>query len=167
MSWHTNGVLIHADYSRDIPGLLKKLGIEGAEKLDETVSFEDATSSEMESLAVGCVDGWTCLFSSVAIFLIDDDELAKIAKKADVFTLTLEGSSGYPGVDYATSPRLVQDLFHWPDCGLVAERDAARATANDVEFLRGKLKSSRRPSCSTCRVAAGDIRSLSPTRAFR
>lgn len=108
MPWHTNGVLIHADYSKDIPGLLEKLGIEGAEELDEAVSFEDATSSEMEALAVGCVDGWTCLFSSVAIFLIDDDELAKIAKKADIFSLTLEGSSGAAGFEWWTKGKQVR-----------------------------------------------------------
>jgi hypothetical protein len=108
MSWHTSGVLIHADFSDDFPGLLEKLGVSDAERQDEPISFEDATSVSMEGLGVACVDGWTCLFSSLAVFLIDSEALAKIAKKADVFTFTLEGSSGAAGFEWLTGGKSVR-----------------------------------------------------------
>jgi hypothetical protein len=108
MSWHTSGTLIHADYSKDLPGLLEKLGVEGANLRDATISFEEATSVEIDGLGVAVVDGWTCLFGTMTMVLIDDEALARISKEADVFQITLEGSSGAAGFEWMTGGKSVR-----------------------------------------------------------
>jgi hypothetical protein len=108
MSWHTNGVLIHEDYSTDVDGLLRKLGFHGAVP-DQTASFDDATSGNNEDIAVGVVDGWTAVWGSVALYGVDDEGLAKIARKADIFELLLEGTSGTAGFKWWTGGKRVRN----------------------------------------------------------
>lgn len=109
MSWHTSGVLINTDFSEDLPGFLEKLGFTAAESGGDTVTFEEATSSGMEELAVSVVDGWTCLFSSFALFLINDKQLAKVGKESKVFSFTLEGSSGAAGFEWWVEGKKVRE----------------------------------------------------------
>src|ERR1700735_4516790 len=99
MSWHTNALLIHADLS-DRSDLFKTLGLAGEELLPDAVSFEEAIASKMTDLAVGQVDGWTCLWSNMVLFLIDDKGIANLAKSVDVFSLVLEGTSGAAGFEW-------------------------------------------------------------------
>jgi hypothetical protein len=108
MSWHTNALLIGADFSKDYPGLLKKLGLEGGE-VGEMVSFDDAASIDDESVAIATVDGWTALWGCIGLYMVDDKGLAKIAKKADVFEMILEGSSGTAGFSWWTGGKKVRD----------------------------------------------------------
>jgi hypothetical protein len=67
MSWHTSAILIHADLS-DRSDLFKTLGLAGEELRPDTVSFEEASSFNMDDLAVGQVDGRTCLWSNMVLF---------------------------------------------------------------------------------------------------
>lgn len=108
MSWHTNGILIHADFSGDFPGLLDKLGLQGSEPV-EVVSFDDATAGDSEGVAVGFVDGWTALWGSFALLGVDEDQLAKIAKKSNVFQLLLEGASGTAGFTWWANGKRLRD----------------------------------------------------------
>ncbi len=100
MSWHTSGILIHADHSKDIPWLLNALGFPKAEHQDETVDFDEATSSAMDWMAVGYVDGWTCAFGNVMALMAEDDAVAEISKSADVFSFHLEGTCGSAGFEW-------------------------------------------------------------------
>jgi hypothetical protein len=108
MSWHTTAILIKSDFSGDFPGLLDKLGLHGAEP-GGRVSFDEASSVSNDGVAAGTVDGWTALWGSVALFMVDDNELAKIAKKADVFHMILEGASGSAGFSWYSGGKLVRD----------------------------------------------------------
>ena len=109
MSWHTSGMLIHADFTDDYPRLLKILGLRAEPLEEDRVSFEDATSSSMEGLGIGVVDGWTCLFSSFALMLVEENGVAKIAKKADVFSMMLEGSSGAAGFEWWSRGKKIRE----------------------------------------------------------
>lgn len=99
MSWHTNAILIHADMSSDPADLFKKLGLTGEQPMP-AVSFEEASSVRMTDLAVGYINGWTCLWSNMVLFFIDNKGVARVAESADVFCLTLEGNSGAAGFEW-------------------------------------------------------------------
>ena len=107
MSWHTNAILIQRDYSDDYEGLFEKLGLEDGEAAGK-VSFDDASSNSNEGVAIATVNGWTVLFGSMVLFMVDDDALAKIAKKADVFHMVLEGTSATAGFTWWTGGKLVR-----------------------------------------------------------
>jgi hypothetical protein len=108
MSWHTNAILIKSDLSKDYEGLFEKLGLEGGEAAGE-ISFDDAAASDNEGVAVATVKGWTALFGSMVLFMVDDKGLAKIAKKADVFQLTLEGASATAGFTWWSGGKVVRN----------------------------------------------------------
>jgi hypothetical protein len=108
MSWHTNAILIKGDFSKDYPGLLAKLGLQGAQA-GEIVSFDDAASTFNDNVAIGAVDGWTALWGNMALFMINGKALAKIAKKADVFQMMLEGTSGTAGFSWYSGGKIIRD----------------------------------------------------------
>jgi hypothetical protein len=114
MSWHTNAVLIKADFSRDYSGLLAKLGLQGAEA-GEKVSFDDAAPTFNEGVAVGTVGGWTALWGNMALYMVDDKRLTKIARKADIFQMMLEGTSGTAGFTWYTGGKMVRDWMRQED----------------------------------------------------
>jgi len=107
MSWHTTGQLIKADLSADYPALLQKLGL-NAVATGDTISFDDATSSSNEDIAIAAVDGWTALWSNIGLLMVDSDGVAELARTADVFQLVLEGASDTAGFSWWTG-RLVRD----------------------------------------------------------
>lgn len=108
MSWHTNAILIKSDFSDDYDGLFEKLGLEGGER-EGSVSFDDAASRFNEGVAIVTVKGWTALFGSMVLFMVDDKGLAKIAKKADVFQMTLEGTSATAGFTWWSGGKVVRN----------------------------------------------------------
>ncbi|MBX9680348.1 MAG: hypothetical protein K2X38_16435 [Gemmataceae bacterium] len=114
MSWHTNAILIRRDFSDDPIGLLDRLDLHDA-KLAGTTSFDEAASSSNEGIALAFVDGWTTLWGSVAIFMVSDEELVRISKDADVFTMTLEGASGTAGFACYQGGKLVRDWMRQED----------------------------------------------------
>ncbi len=98
MSWHSCAIMIHADRSGDIVGLLDEIGFPGAHRVGST-SFDEATSISIfgefgdgPGAAVATIDGWTSIWGP--ILYGDTDALARISRDADVFTLLLEGASG-------------------------------------------------------------------------
>ena len=107
MSWHTSAILLKADYSKDYPSLLKKLGLDGAEP-GGVMSFEEASSSHNEGVAVGTVNGWTGVWGMI-LTMIDDRAVAKLAKKTDVFQMVLEGASDTAGFTWWTGGKRVRD----------------------------------------------------------
>jgi hypothetical protein len=114
MSWHTNAILIKGDFSKDYPGLLAKLGLPGA-RAGEKVSFDDAASASNDGVAVGTAEGWTALWGNLALYMIDDKALARIARKADVFQMMLEGTSGTAGFSWYTGGKMVRDWMRQED----------------------------------------------------
>src|SRR5438105_293609 len=114
MSWHTNAILIESDFSKDYPGLLTKLGLQGA-MAGEMTSFDEAASTFNEGVAVGTVDGWTALWGSTPLYMINEKGLAKIARKADVFQMMLEGTSGTAGFTWYTGGKIVRDWMRQED----------------------------------------------------
>jgi hypothetical protein len=108
MSWHTNAILIKADFSADYRGLLEKLGLHGAEA-GAMVSLDDAASASSEGVAAGTTGGWTALWGNLALYMIDQDGLAGIAQQADVFQMTLEGASGTAGFTWWIGGKVVRD----------------------------------------------------------
>jgi hypothetical protein len=108
MSWHTNAILLRADFSEDYPGLLKQLGLRGAEAGEE-VSFDDAAAGSNDGVAAATVDGWTALWGNLALYMIDEKGLARIARKTEVFQLMLEGASDTAGFTWWSGGKMVRD----------------------------------------------------------
>ena len=73
------------------------------------VSFEDAASAFNDGVAVGTVDGWTALWGNMALYLVDDKAVGKIAKKVDLFQMMLEGTSATAGFTWYAGGKLVRD----------------------------------------------------------
>jgi len=61
------------------------------------------------------VKGWTALFGNMVLFMVDDKALAKIAKKADVFQMTLEGSSGTAGFTWWAGGKVIRNWMRQED----------------------------------------------------
>ncbi|WP_425613617.1 hypothetical protein NA78x_003452 [Anatilimnocola sp. NA78] len=114
MSWHTCGILIKADYSDDYPALLEKLGL-GAATPGEMVSFDEASSSSCEGVAIGTLGGWTSIWGNFVLLMIDDDAVTTISKNADVFQLLLEGASCTAGFTFHSGGKLVRDWMRQED----------------------------------------------------
>lgn len=105
MSWHTSGILIHADHTGDPVDLLAELGFAGAEPADaDPIAFDEAISMMMlgeldgglgASLAI--VDGWTSLWGPLLVG--DEEALARLSRAGDVVTVILEGASGTYGFE--------------------------------------------------------------------
>ena len=129
MSWHTNAILIKSDLSDDYDGLFEKLGLEGGEA-GGRVSFDDAASSSNEGVAIATVKVWTALFSNLALLMVDGKGLAKIAKKADVFQMTLEGASGTAGFTWWTGGKVIREWM----------RQDGKAFTNEGKPLPGEKK---------------------------
>jgi hypothetical protein len=108
MSWHTIGIFIQKDYSADVGGMLGKLGLNGAIP-QQRVSFDGATCGDDEGVAVGVIDGWTVLWGGVAMYGVDEDGLAEIAKKVRIFQILLEGTSGTAGFTWWAGGKCVRD----------------------------------------------------------
>jgi hypothetical protein len=109
MSWHTSALLIKADFSKNHFNLFKMLGLNGGEA-SEIVSFDDASSGSNDGLALGSVAGWTALWGALEmVWLIDDRRLDKLAKKADIFWMILEGTSDTAGFTWWTGGKKVRD----------------------------------------------------------
>jgi hypothetical protein len=114
MSEHTSGILIHRDFSANVPGFLENLGFDKPER-QGTVDWETATSWQLDGVAVTCVDGWTVVFNSPDMFgrgeLADDAQppaeglwtpaverrLAALSVGSKVFAFLLEGGWGTYG----------------------------------------------------------------------
>ena len=107
MSWHTNAILIRNDLSKDYDGLFEKLGLIGGQATG-TVSFDDAASTFNEGVAVGTVDGLTALWGSLALVMVDEKALAKIAKKSNVLQIILEGTSSTAGFTWWNDGKVVR-----------------------------------------------------------
>jgi hypothetical protein len=114
MSWHTNAVVIKSDFSDDYEGLFEQLGLKGGEA-GGAVSFDDAASLFNEGVAIGTVNGWTALFGSMVLFMIDDKGLAKISKKANVFQMILEGTSGTAGFTWWVNGKAIRNWMRQDD----------------------------------------------------
>ncbi|HVK07763.1 MAG TPA: hypothetical protein VM597_03190 [Gemmataceae bacterium] len=108
MSWNTTGLLIKADHSADYPGLLRKLDL-AATETGETVSFDEAASSSNEGVAVATVDGWTALWGSIGLLMVDDDGVAELARSADVLQLVLAGASDTAGFTWWKDGKVARD----------------------------------------------------------
>lgn len=110
MSWHTSGILVHADHTADPIKLLSELGFrEAKEPGEEPITFEEATSLMALGEAglgasVGLVDGWTSIWGP---FLNGEPEaLARLSRGGDVVTVILEGASGTRGFELYRGGRL-------------------------------------------------------------
>jgi hypothetical protein len=101
MSWHTNAILVKADLSKDYAGLFNQLGLNGAEP-GGMVSFDAAAATFNEGVAVAILEGWTALWGNMALFMINKEGVAEIARKAEVFEMTLEGTSDTAGFTWWT-----------------------------------------------------------------
>jgi hypothetical protein len=101
MSWHTNTILVKADLSKDYAGVFKQLGLGDAEP-GGMVSFDAAAATFNEGVAVATLEGWTALWGNMALFMIKKEGVAEIARKADVFEMLLEGTSGTAGFTWWT-----------------------------------------------------------------
>lgn len=108
MSWHTNALLINRDYSGQHERLLEQLGLTGAESAGP-ISWDEAASFENEGVGIASGNGWTALFGGVALFMVDDEALAKIAKTADVFQMMLAGSSDTAGFTVWRGGKVIRD----------------------------------------------------------
>jgi hypothetical protein len=108
MSWHTSAILIKADFSKQHMKLFKTLDLNGAE-VGDMISFEEATATDNEGVAIGTVDGWTALWGNTALYMVDDEGLASIAKKATIFQMTLEGTSSTAGFSWWTGGTRIRD----------------------------------------------------------
>jgi hypothetical protein len=108
MSWHTGGLLIHVDASADYPSLLQKLGLYGWQSTSSMISFEEATCVSMTDLAVGCVKGWTTLWSNLVLDYLDLNSVKDLSANADVFLMNLEGSCGFAHFAWWSGGRLVR-----------------------------------------------------------
>lgn len=95
MSWHAGGLLVHTDASAGYSALLTRLGLHGGQATPSTVSFEEATCVDMTDLAVGCVQGWTTLWSTLVLDYLDIEGVTSVSRTADVFLMNLEGSCGF------------------------------------------------------------------------
>jgi hypothetical protein len=129
MSWHTNAILIKSDLSDDYDGLFEKLGLEGGEAGGK-VSFDDAACSSNEGVAIATVKGWTALFSNLVLLMIDEKGLARIAKKADVFQMTLEGTSGTAGFTWWKGGKVIRNWM----------RQDGKVVTNEGKPLPGEKK---------------------------
>lgn len=110
MSWHTNALLIHRDFSGNYEELFERLGLVGAEEVDQ-IDFDDAASSTNEGIAIATIEGWTTLWGGIMMFMIDSDQLTEIAKEGDVFEMMLEGASGTAGFTWYSKGRQVRDYL--------------------------------------------------------
>jgi hypothetical protein len=108
MSWHASAILIRGDHTADIVGLLESLGLPGAEP-GGRVSLDEAASLDNEGVAVGAGHGWTALWGGLALFAVDDDGVAELAKTADVFQMMLEGASDTAGFSWWVGGKRVRD----------------------------------------------------------
>ena len=99
MSWHTNAVLIHSEFGRDLDQVFQAIGLEPIE-IDSEVAFDEVASSSNDGIGVGFVDGWTALFGGLSMYAIDSDNLAAISQQFEVFEMMLEGSSGTAGFSW-------------------------------------------------------------------
>jgi hypothetical protein len=133
MSWHTNAILIQGDFSKDYPALFKKLGLRGA-KAGQLVSFDEAASTFNDGAAIGAVDGWTAIWGNLALYLIDPDGLARIARKADIFQMMLEGTSGTAGFTWYTGGKLVRDWMR--QAGKVVKDEGKPLAAEKPAFAK-------------------------------
>jgi hypothetical protein len=146
MSWHTNAILIRADFSDNYPALLAALGLPEVSRAGP-ISFDDATSSASEGVAVGYADGWTVLWGNRALLImIDEAGLARLARTADVFQMTLEGSSGTAGFTWHAGGEKVRDWLRVADEVLkdegqpLAVEAAAFSDQDDQQALFGILQ---------------------------
>lgn len=110
MSWHTNGVLIRSDHSKDFPALLARLGLPGAVE-GEPVDFDEATSVGNFGVAAGVVDGWTALWG-FGVIALDAAAFAEISRRAAVFQVVLEGTSDTAGFGWWVGGERVRDWLH-------------------------------------------------------
>lgn len=114
MSWHTSGILIHADHADDPIGLLTELGFGEAEEADEgSVSFDEATSmmvlGELDGrmgASLATIDGWTSLWGPLLV--ADEEALARLSQVGDVVTVLLEGASGTYGFEFYREGRALR-----------------------------------------------------------
>lgn len=114
MSWHTTAILIKDDDSGTDEALFKKLGIKGAAP-EGIASFEDATSSLNEGVAVGEAKGWKVLLGSLLLFLVEDDVLAKLGKRSEVFHMVVEGASNTAGFSWWSGGKLQRSWLRQED----------------------------------------------------
>ncbi|MEI8373725.1 MAG: tetratricopeptide repeat protein [Planctomycetota bacterium] len=111
MSWHTSMILIQQPDPGDFVPLLERLGFSGGQP-NETVSFEDATSSMALGKSVAHADGWTIICDPMFFTSMEsldqpdnqvwspslDQRLREIsASGATVFGFITEGASGTHG----------------------------------------------------------------------
>jgi hypothetical protein len=93
MSWSVRGLLLNADWSAECPVLFKTLGLIGGRAANRDVSFHDVPSLKT-SVAVGCVDGWTTLWSKLALDYLDPEAVKRLSKTSDILMLTWQGAVG-------------------------------------------------------------------------
>lgn len=110
MSWHTNAVLIHSEFGKDLEQVFQAIGLEPIE-IDCDVAFDEVASSSNDCIGVGFVDGWTVLFGGLSMYSIDSDSLAEISKKFEVFEMMLEGSSGTAGFSWYQNGEKVREYL--------------------------------------------------------
>ena len=108
MSWHAGAIIIRGDHSADPVGLLERLGLPGAEA-GGPVSLDEAASLDNEGVAIGAGHGWTALWGGLALYAVDDEGVAELAKTADVFQMMLEGASDTAGFSWWTGGKRVRD----------------------------------------------------------
>lgn len=96
MSWHTSGLVIHqSTAAKDYRSFLQKLGIEEPE-FTEALPFDDAISatSDGDAIAIASADGWTSIWGSMVMVIVDDDDLAKASRNSEILSFLMEGASG-------------------------------------------------------------------------
>src|SRR5262249_47384861 len=74
--------------------------------------------------------GWTVLIGNMTLYMVDDEALAKIAKKADVFQMILEGTSDTAGFTWGTGGKLVRGLMI-QDCNVI--RDEGKLLPEEIK----------------------------------
>lgn len=122
MSWHTNGILIKANYSTKHPTLFKQLGLPNGDPVG-MISFDDAVSVQNEGLAVADSEGWTVLWGGLVLYLIEDSNIANMATGTEIFQITLEGGSGTAGFTLWSQGRKSRNWLRQSGQQLIEEGD--------------------------------------------
>jgi hypothetical protein len=95
MSWNARALLIHADWTGKYATLLKKLGLTGGTPWEfSPVSFDSVPSLDTQ-IAIACVDGWTTLWSNLALDYLDHGAVKKLSNTSDVLLLTWQDAVGF------------------------------------------------------------------------
>ena len=55
------------------------------------------------------------MWGNMALYMVDDKRLTKIARKADIFQMMLEGTSGTAGFTWYTGGKMVRDWMRQED----------------------------------------------------